>query len=133
MDFLVANWILILVALVSGALLAWPWVRNRAGGAALSTLDATRLINGRHAQIVDVRVPDEFARGSLPNAKNIPTAQVKTRVGELKKDRPVLVISDRGNGAGPAAAALRAEGFGDVFILAGGLAAWRDAGLPIRS
>ena len=133
MQFFVDNVFLIAVAFVSGAMLIWPLVRARAAGPAVTTLQATQLINARHAQLVDIRAGDEFSKGSLPNAKNIPTATLKHRSGELKKERPVILICNSGRSAGPAAAQLRAAGFTDVYVLAGGLAAWREAGLPIKS
>jgi rhodanese-related sulfurtransferase len=131
-QFFIDNILLIAIAFISGAMLVWPLVRSRAGGPSLTTLQATQLINSKNAQIVDVRTPEDFAKGSLPNAKNIPGATVKDRAGELKKDKPVLVLCDTGRTAGPAAATLRAAGFAEVYVLAGGLASWREAGLPIR-
>jgi rhodanese-related sulfurtransferase len=131
-QFLIDNIPIIAVAFVSGAMLVWPLVRQRAAGPALSSLEATRLINSKNAQIVDVRGATDFAAGSLPNAKNIPTANLKDRSGELKKERPVIVVCNTGSTAGPAAAQLRAAGFADVFVLAGGIAGWREAGLPLR-
>jgi rhodanese-related sulfurtransferase len=131
-QFFIDNVFLIAIAFISGAMLVWPLIRNRAGGPSLTTLEATQLINAKNAQIVDVRSTEEFARGSLPNARSIPGATLKERAGELKKDRPVLVVCDLGRAAGPAAANLRAAGFAEVYVLAGGLAAWREAGLPIR-
>ncbi len=133
MRFFIDNIFLIAVAFISGGMLLWPLVRARAAGPSLSTLQATQLINSKHAQVVDVRSADEFGRGSLPNARNIPLASLKERAGELKKDRPVIVVCNSGSTAGPAAAQLRAVGLGEVYVLAGGLAAWREAGLPIRT
>jgi len=130
--FFIDNIFLIAIAFLSGAMLVWPLIRSRAAGPALSTLQATQLINSKNAQIIDVRSAEDFAKGSLPNARNLPTASLKDRHGELKKDRPVIVVCNSGGSAGPAAAQLRAAGFTDVFVLAGGLAAWREAGLPVR-
>ena len=132
MQFFADNILLIAIAFVSGAMLLWPLLRNRAAGPALSTLEATRLINAKAAQIVDVRSAEDFAKGSLPGAKNIPGVALKDRGGELKKDKPVLVVCNTGTSAGPAAAQLRGAGCAEVFVLAGGLAAWREAGLPLK-
>lgn len=134
MQFFIDNALLIAVAFVSGAMLLWPLIRSRAAGPALTTLQATQLINSKHAQVVDVRDAAEFARGSLPNAKNIPLAELAARAPkELKKDRPVIVLCKAGNIAGRAAAQLRASGLSEVYVLAGGLAAWREAGLPVKA
>ncbi len=132
MQFIVDNIFLFAIAFASGAMLLWPMVRARAAGPSLSSLEATRLINSKNAQVVDIRNANDFAAGSLPNAKNIPSGNLKERVGELKKDKPVLVVCNSGTTAGPAAAQLRAAGFAEVFVLSGGIAGWRDAGLPLR-
>lgn len=131
--FFVDNIFLIVVAFISGGMLLWPLLRARAAGPSVTTLQATQLINSKHAQVVDVRTEEEFGKGTLPNAKNIPTAKIAQRAAELKKDRPVILVCNTGRSAGPAAAQLRAAGFADVYVLAGGLAAWREAGLPVRT
>ena len=132
MQFFVDNIFLIAVAFISGGMLLWPLLRARAAGPSLTTLEATRLINSKNAQIIDVRAPAEFAAGSLPNAKNIPAVNLKERLGELKKERPIIVVCNTGASAGPVAAQLRAGGFTEVYVLAGGVTGWRNAGLPLR-
>lgn len=131
MKFVIDNIALIAVALVSGALLVWPALRARAGGPSLGTLAATQLMNSREVQIVDVRPAAEFGSGSLPHAKNLPLPEVAKRAGELRKDRPVIVVCDYGRRASLAAVKLRSAGINEVYILAGGINAWRSAGLPL--
>jgi rhodanese-related sulfurtransferase len=126
------NLALIAAVLVSGAMLAWPMLQERAAGPSVTTLVATQLINSRHAQLVDVRTAEEFATGSVPNARNIPLGELDQRAGELRKDRPVILFCNHGRSSGRAAMKLRAGGLGEVYVLAGGVAAWREAGLPIR-
>lgn len=134
MQFFIDNALLIVVAFASGAMLLWPLLRSRAAGPSVNTLQATQLINTKHAQVLDVRDAADFARGSLPNAKNIPLAEVGVRAPkELRKDRPVIVLCNAGNIAGRAAAQLRASGVTEVYVLAGGLNAWREAGLPVKA
>jgi rhodanese-related sulfurtransferase len=133
-QFFIDNALLIAVAFVSGGMLLWPLLRARAGGPALTTLQATQMINSKHAQLVDIRDAADFTRGSLPNAKNIPLGELAGRgAKELKKDRPVIVVCNAGNIAGRAAAQLRAAGLAEVYVLAGGIRAWREAGLPIKA
>lgn len=131
MKFVLDNWWLIVATLVSGALLAWPTLRARAGGPSLGTLAATQLINTREVQVVDVRAPEEFKSGSLLHARNLPLPEVTQRAAELRKDRPVLVVCELGRRASLAAVKLRSAGIAEVYILAGGLNAWRAAGLPL--
>jgi len=133
LQFFSDNLLLIGIAFVSGGMLMWPLVRSRAGGPTLTTLQATMLINSKHAVVVDVRPPEEFAKGSLPNARNLPAGTVEARAGELKKDKPVIVTCATGKQSSGAAAQLRAKGIGEVYVLGGGIAAWREAGLPLKS
>ena len=125
------NLVLLLVALISGGLLVWPALRSRAGGPKLGTLAATQLMNAREVQIVDVRSAAEFAGGSLRAARNLPLPEVAARASELSKDRPVLVVCEAGRRASVAAVKLRSAGLPEVYILDGGLGAWRAAGLPV--
>jgi rhodanese-related sulfurtransferase len=130
-QFIVDNVVLITIAFVSGAMLLWPMIARRSGGPALDTLGATRLINDTGAVVLDVRSPEEFATGHLPNARNIPLAELEKRAGELPAAKPVLVCCATGNTSAKASALLRRDGRADVFSLAGGLQGWRQAGLPL--
>ena len=131
MQFIVENIVLIAIALVSGAMLLWPLVMRGSAGPTVDTLGATRLINDTGAVIVDVRPAAEFADGHLPNARNIPLSDLEKRAGELPANKPVLVCCASGVSSGKASALLRRNGREEVFNLAGGLQAWRQAGLPV--
>ncbi len=131
MKFILDNLALIAIALISGGLVLWPMLRSRAGGPTLTALRATQLMNSRGLQVVDVRAPAEFASGSLQTARNLPVEEVAKRVEELRKDQPVLVVCEPGWRASIAAVKLRSAGIAEVYILDGGLAAWKAAGLPL--
>ena len=90
MDFVTENIVLIVIAFASGAMLLWPMIQRRTGGPALDTLGATRFINDAHPIVLDVREPAEFAAGHLPNARNIPVADLDKRVG----DRVAFAVTD---------------------------------------
>jgi rhodanese-related sulfurtransferase len=127
------NLFLIALALVSGGLLLWPLLRRGVGGPGVNTLAATQLMNHKNALVLDVREPDEFATGRIGNARNIPLAQLAGRVGELNafKAKPVIVVCASGARSPKAVSLLRAQGFTEVVNLLGGIAAWRQAGLPV--
>jgi rhodanese-related sulfurtransferase len=131
-QFLVDNWILILAAFVSGALLVWPMV-TKGGGAALSTSDAVRLINQDKAVLIDVREPAEFAAGHAAGARNVPLNTLDGAKGlPTNKAIPLVVVCATGARSSRAVAQLRKAGYSSVHSLAGGTAAWRTASLPVE-
>ncbi|MEZ4401766.1 MAG: molybdopterin-synthase adenylyltransferase MoeB [Kofleriaceae bacterium] len=85
------------------------------------------------ALVVDVREPDELAAGMVPGATAIPRGFLESRIEAAAPDRaaPILLYCAAGNRSALAARSLGELGYTDVRSLAGGFAAWRDAGLPI--
>jgi len=135
LPFIEKNWPLVLVFVLSGVMLLWPWVMRRLSPVReIGTFDATRMINTENPIVLDVREPKEYTGAQLPNAMHVPLSQLKDRGGELAKHvaRPVIVYCDRGLRGGAAASALGKLGFTRVQSLRGGLRAWRDAGLPVQ-
>ncbi len=132
--FILDNWILIVAALSSGALLAWPMVkRGAAGGGSVSTTEAVRLINREKAVLIDVCEPAEFAAGHAAGARNIPLGSLEGAKGlPTNKTLPVVVMCASGGRAVRAAAQLRKLGHDKAVAVAGGTAAWREASLPIE-
>nr|WP_202414106.1 rhodanese-like domain-containing protein [Duganella flavida] len=122
---------MIAIVLVSGGALLWPslTVRGKRG----SPQDITMLINRGKTTILDVRDAKDYAEGHLPEAKNIPLAQLDQRLSELDKfkNRCLIVIGKSDARGSAAAAKLGKAGFGDVVNLEGGVAAWQKAGLPL--
>ena len=133
--FVQENILLITVALVSGAMLLWPYVRRAGGGPSVSAAQATQLINREDALVLDVRDPGEFGTGHILGAKNLPMSRIGAAGSEIaakRKDKPVIVYCDNGNRSAKAAAALRSQGFSRVVNLSGGLGAWQHSGLPLE-
>jgi rhodanese-related sulfurtransferase len=134
MEFITKNIYLVLIALVSGGMLIWPLVRRGAGGPSVSTLEATQLINRSDALVVDLRSAEDYAKGHILGAKSIPLADLERRAGELEKlkAKPLILHCADGNRTGGGVALLRAKGFDKAHNLAGGYAAWLQAGLPVE-
>ena len=134
MRFLLDNWYLVLTALVSGALLVWPVIRGGASGGGISTAEAVRLINREKGVLIDVREPSEFASGHAVGARNVPLSQIETSTAlPSNKALPLLVLCASGARASRAVALLKKRGYENCQPVAGGLAAWREANLPIES
>ncbi len=82
--------------------------------------------------VLDVREPDEYEQGALPNAVHVPRGQLEFSVeGRLvDKSRPVVVYCAGGTRSAFAAKTLQDLGYGDVVSLAGGFNRWKDEGRP---
>jgi rhodanese-related sulfurtransferase len=134
MKFIIDNWVLILAALTSGALLVWPMLKEgTAGGNTVSVGEAVRLINREKGVLVDVGEPAEYAAGHASGARNVPLGQIESsKALPTNKALPLLVLCPTGARSGKAAAALRKAGWANAVAVAGGTAAWREANLPIE-
>jgi rhodanese-related sulfurtransferase len=135
--FLLDNWYLVLTALVSGGLLVWTQFSRASGGGRVSTAEAVMLINREKAVLIDVSEPAEFAGAHALNSKNVPFGSLETATPGGKglptnKALPVLVICPTGARAQRAVATLKKLGYERASAVMGGLAAWREAQLPIE-
>jgi rhodanese-related sulfurtransferase len=134
MSFIQENLLLVVVFVASGAMLAWQVFGARLSKMKpITTLGVTRLINSANPVLLDLRETKEYDGGSLPNAVHIPLSQLKERAGELGKltSRPLVAYCERGQRTRAAVATLAALGFRDMYHLAGGIRAWKEAGLPV--
>lgn len=80
-----------------------------------------------NAQFIDVREPDEVAKGTLPGTTNIPLGQIAEKLSELDSDRRVVLLCRSGGRSTQAAETLTAAGFTDVVNLEGGMKGWEKA------
>ncbi len=132
MNFLIDNILLVALAVVSGALLLWPTLRGGANnGGAISPASATQAVNQQQAVFVDVRPTADYAAGHIVQSRNVPAADIEQKAASLPKNKPLIVVCANGRDAAKAVAKLKAQGFADVSSLAGGIAGWVQAGMPI--
>jgi len=82
--------------------------------------------------VVDVRELSEWAGGHVPGAIHIPYPQLRARLAELPRDRPVIAYCASGVRSSLAASLLAADGRA-ARNLRGGFAAWRRAGLEVAT
>jgi rhodanese-related sulfurtransferase len=75
--------------------------------------------------LLDVRTPEEFATGHVPQAVNIPLDQLAARAGELDPKARTLVICRSGHRSVSAAKLLAKQGFTDAYSVKGGTLAWK--------
>lgn len=93
--------------------------------------------DGEELALLDVREQGVFGQGHLLLALSMPLSHLETRIGNLVPRRQTrIVLVDGGDGetlAETAAGRLTRWGYGDVALLAGGLAGWRDDGNEVFS
>lgn len=91
------------------------------------------LVNAPAAQLIDVRTPEEYLEGHLPNAVNIDynSPHFEQATQGLDKSRPVYVYCLSGGRSSEAASYLRSHGFAEVNELKGGILAWKNSKLPL--
>ncbi len=91
-----------------------------------------RLEHGEPIQLVDVRGADEYAVGHIPGAINMPLAEAESRVDDLARRSPVVLVCQSGRRAGMACELLQ-EHHDGLLVLEGGTQAWMSANNPVVS
>ena len=134
MKFLIDNWMLISIALASGAMLVWPMVSSSMSAGALTASAAVQLINREKAVVVDVGDADEFAAGHVGGAKHVPFSDLDSKLALSVKNKalPLILVCSTGARANRAVAVAKKLGYEQAQALGGGLKAWKDANLPIE-
>jgi NADPH-dependent 2,4-dienoyl-CoA reductase/sulfur reductase-like enzyme/rhodanese-related sulfurtransferase len=83
-------------------------------------------IGRTNSQLVDVRTPEEYAKGTIPGAVNIPVDGLRNRLRELKKDQPIELFCAEGLRGYLAVRILNQNGFNARNML-GGIKLWQAA------
>jgi len=82
----------------------------------------------QQVHIVDVRTPAEFdgELGHMNGARLVPLDELRARAGEVKDDKPVVLVCQTGKRSAMATVILRQAGLTRVASLAGGMVRWRE-------
>jgi hydroxyacylglutathione hydrolase len=83
-------------------------------------------------QVLDVRSPGEWKRGHVPGARHIFLPELRKRIGELDRAKPIAVYCGSGYRASIATSILKPEGFNDLWNVPGSWEAWKKAGFPVE-
>lgn len=91
----------------------------------ITASDLARRLDGVDAPfMLDVREPEEMADGVIAGSVNVPMGEVETRLGELPRDRDVVVICHLGARSAYVTKRLNALGYDRAMNLIGGVDAW---------
>ncbi len=77
-------------------------------------------------QLIDVRTPEEFAKGYVEGAKNINfnAANFESQISQLDKNQPAFIYCQSGGRSGKAYKKMKAWGFTKVYDMEGGYSAY---------
>jgi rhodanese-related sulfurtransferase len=82
-------------------------------------------------QLIDVRQPHEHEAGRIAGSKLIELSELPAKVGEIERDRPVILYCRSGARSQMATEALSQAGY-DAHNMTGGMLEWQAAGLPME-
>ncbi len=101
----------------------------------VSPLLAVTKMNDGNTVVIDVREHDEFNKGHIDSAVNLPLSKIKEHTGSLDayKNNQVLVVCQEGTRSSTAGKLLTKAGLSDVYVISGGMQSWQeDYKLPIK-
>ena len=105
--------------------LVWPTVRVTA------PMVAEELASTEPPLLLDIRNPREWATKHIDGSVNIPLNHLQERIAEIPRDRRLAVHCAGGYRSSIAASILQQYGITNLIEMAGGLAAWEAAKLPV--
>lgn len=107
------DWTLILI--VGGALAAMFLLKRMS----FVSAEVARKHLAEGALVIDVRSPEEFRGGKVPGAINLPLGEVRTKIGQVAKDKqqPLLVHCLSGGRSAIAKQQIKSLGYANVFNL----------------
>ncbi len=132
MEFLTENWMLIVIAVVSGAMLMVPGIGG-SGAAVIQPMKAVQMMNHEKAVVIDVCEPNEFAQGHVVGARNVPLGLFDKQLEATVKNKqlPLILVCASGMRSKRAVATAKKLGYENAYSLAGGMGAWRGANMPV--
>ena len=96
-----------------------------------STTLQSRIAAGEDVYLVDIRTPGEIAGGVIPDAAYLPMHLIPLRMGELPRDKEVVLYCRSGARSYHACSYLMQQGYPNVVNLRGGIIGWARNGFEI--
>lgn len=115
---------------LAGLMASATWAQIAAG---VDVQEARASTEAGKAILIDIREPEEMARGVAPMARRLPMSQLEQRIAEIPRDgrQPVLLICNTQNRSRKVAQALQERGYSHVRYVSGGMSEWTQRGLPL--
>ncbi len=95
--------------------------------------EAQRRWSSDEALVLDVRQLGEFAEAHVPGSTHISSGRLRSKIADVPKNKPLLVMCARGDRSVSAASVLSALGFKNIATIPEGFTEWCARGLPTES
>jgi rhodanese-related sulfurtransferase len=92
-----------------------------------------RMAEGDDFILLDIRSAGELAQGILPEAEHLPMHLIPVRIGELPKDKEIVLYCHSGARSYHACAYLAQQGYDNVINLKGGILGWARSGYQLAT
>jgi len=116
------NWGLIILSILLGLAIGLFITMRREAKKSVTLLSEDEFVtNMRKGQLIDLRKKDEFERGHINGARNIPAVTLTRDIGKLRADLPVYLYCENGKSCKRSVLLLSSKGFKDIYQLEGGL------------
>jgi rhodanese-related sulfurtransferase len=90
----------------------------------ISSDEAKKLIDNKEVVVLDVRTPEEYQDGHIPNALLVPLQELENKLNDLDKTEPYLVVCRSGNRSTQASEILTSNSFTNIYNMTGGMNSW---------
>ena len=119
--------------IIVGALLLFTTTLALASGYRnLNSVEAKALLGkNRNIYLLDVRTPEEFRQARLKGAVLIPISEIERRLGEIPRNKTIVVYCAVGSRSNMVAGFLAEKGYREVYNVADGIVGLYRNGFPI--
>ena len=134
-EFAQNHWMLSLSAAVILALLIFEELKGKAAGLTkLSAQDVSIMLNRESAVVMDLREQKSFLNGHILGSINANKDNLDNELKKISshKELPLILVSDNDANISNTAAKLRKLNFTKIYMLSGGINAWKEAQLPLN-
>jgi len=134
-SFIVNHWLLVTLFVVLLALILSDALSRKISGInPVGTAEAIQIVNQQDGLFLDIREAAEFKKEHIAESMTLPLSTLEANIAKLKNpEQPIILICASGQRSRTAAKQLRSNGFSNVYVLTGGLNAWKDGKLPLFS
>jgi rhodanese-related sulfurtransferase len=125
--FYMKKFVFVLLLMLSQLSAAWGAEKD------ISSRDAKVLLEkNKSVFLLDVRTPQEYSQGKLGGSVLIPLGELERRIGDVPKNKTIVVYCAVGSRSKAAAGFLSKSGYKDVINMSDGIVGWYRNGFPVQ-